>query len=220
MSGEMSPTGKPFGAGSPPELRASHADRDRVVDVLRIAAGDGLLTSEELDERLETALSARTLAELAPLTADLPPVSTVAGAAVGEEVKDLVRIKQVHSGAILRTGRWVVPRRMELEVTFCDLTLDFTDAVITHDSLSVDVKMMGKTLTLVTRPGIEVDTDGMQLAHCRVVHRQAGAPSHVPTVLRVELAGEKTHGRIVVRPRRRTFGQWLLRRPASRPADA
>ncbi|MER5479711.1 DUF1707 domain-containing protein [Streptomyces sp. NPDC002734] len=219
MSGEMSPTGKPFGAGSSPELRASHADRDRVVDVLRIAAGDGLLTAEELDERLEIALSARTLGDLAPLTADLPPVSTAAGVAVGEEVKDLVRIKQVHSGAISRTGRWVVPRRMELDVTFCHLTLDFTDAVITHDSLSVEVKMTGKTLTLITRPGVEVDTDGMQLAHCRVVHRRDPAGARVPTVLRVELAGKKAHGRIVVRPARRTFGQWLLRRPASRPAD-
>ena len=71
MSGEMSPTGKRSDSGSSPELRASHADRDRVVDVLRIAAGDGLLTADELDERLEVALSARTLSELArrsPLT--------------------------------------------------------------------------------------------------------------------------------------------------------
>jgi hypothetical protein len=220
MSGETTPTGNPFGAVPSPALRASHADRDRVVDVLRIAAGDGLLTAEELDERLEIALSARTLGQLAPLTADLPPVSTVTGGAVGEEVKDLVRIKQVHSGAILRTGRWVVPRRMELDVTFCDLTLDFTEAVITHDTLRIEARMTGKALTLVTRPGVEVDTDGLQLVHCKVVRRRGGAPAaRVPTVLRVELTGQKTHGRIVVRPPRRTFGQWLLRRPAPRPAD-
>ncbi|WP_372451989.1 DUF1707 SHOCT-like domain-containing protein [Streptomyces oryzae] len=51
MSGEISPTGKQPDSGSSPELRASHADRDRVADVLRIAAGDGLPTAEELDER-------------------------------------------------------------------------------------------------------------------------------------------------------------------------
>ena len=55
-----------------PDLRASHADRDRVVDALRVAAGDGRLSAEELDTRLESALSARTLGELAELTADLP----------------------------------------------------------------------------------------------------------------------------------------------------
>jgi hypothetical protein len=44
-----------------PDLRASHADRDRVVDALRIAGGDGRLSAEELETRLESALSARTL---------------------------------------------------------------------------------------------------------------------------------------------------------------
>ncbi|WP_031487765.1 DUF1707 SHOCT-like domain-containing protein [Streptomyces bicolor] len=64
MSAELSRTG----------LRASDADRDRVVQVLNSAAGDGRLTIEELDERVTAALSARTLGELAELTVDLPPV--------------------------------------------------------------------------------------------------------------------------------------------------
>jgi hypothetical protein len=54
------------------ELRASDADRDRAAERLRAAAGEGRLSSEELEERLERALSARTQAELEPLTADLP----------------------------------------------------------------------------------------------------------------------------------------------------
>ena len=212
MSGEISPTGKH--SGSSPELRASHADRDRVVDVLRIAAGDGLLTADELDERLQAALSARTVSELATLTADLPPVSASAGTTVAE-VKDVVRIEQVHSGAIERLGRWVVPRRLELAVTYCHVTLDFTDAVITYDTLRIDVSMTGKTLTLVTRPGVVVDTDGLQLVHSRVRYRQTPTNPDAPVTLRVELVGQKAHGRVVVRPRRRTFGQWLLRRPQS-----
>ena len=214
MSGEISPTGKRSGPGSSPELRASHADRDRVVDVLRIAAGDGLLTADELDERLEAALSARTLSELAALTADLPPASATAGG-TGAEVKDVVRIEQVHSGAVERVGRWVVPRRLELAVTYCEVMLDFTDAVITHDTLRIDVGMTGKTLTLVTRPGIVVDIDALQLVHSRVKYRHTPTNPDTPVTLRVELVGQKAHGRVVVRPPRRTFGQWLLRRPAS-----
>ncbi|MFI2207005.1 DUF1707 domain-containing protein [Streptomyces sp. NPDC020192] len=215
MSGEISPTGKRSGPSSSPELRASHADRDRVVDVLRIAAGDGLLTADELDERLEAALSARTLSELTALTADLPPVG-----ATGAEVKDVVRIEQVHSGAVQRVGRWVVPRRLELAVTYCEVTLDFTDAVITHDTLRIDVGMTGKTLTLVTRPGIVVDTDGLQLVHSRVKHHRTPTNPDTPVTLRVELVGQKAHGRVVVRPPRRTFGQWLLRRPTSPSVSA
>lgn len=212
MSGEISPTGKRSGPGSSPELRASHADRDRVVDVLRIAAGDGLLTSDELDERLDAALSARTLGELAPLTADLPAGSAAVGA-TGAEAKDVVRIEQVFSGAIVRVGRWVVPRRLELAVTYCDVTLDFSDAVITHDTLRIDVGMTGKTLTLITRPGVVVDTDGLKLVHSKVKFRQPPANPDAAFTLRVELVGQKAHGRVVVRPARRTFGQWLLRRP-------
>ena len=215
MSGEISPTGKRSGPGSSPELRASHADRDRVVDVLRVAAGDGRLTAAELDERLEAALSARTVSELTALTADLPPVSASAGAAVAE-VKDVLRIDQKFS-AVTRVGHWVVPRRLELAVEWCEVTLDFTQAVITQDTLRIDLDMRGKTLTLVTKPGIVVDADALRLEHSRVKVRQAPDPG-MPITLRVELVGKKKHGRVVVRPSRRTFGQRLLRKPTSLPA--
>ncbi|MEU9963444.1 DUF1707 SHOCT-like domain-containing protein [Streptomyces malaysiensis] len=211
MSGEISPTGKRSGSGSSPELRASHADRDRVVDVLRIAAGDGLLTADELDERLEAALSARTVSALAELTADLPAVSVSTGTAVAE-IKDVLRINGVHSGAVKRVGRWVVPRRLELATAWCEVTLDFTQAVITQDTLQIDMNMAGKGLTLITKPGIVVDAGALSLVHSKIKSRQA--PDHgTPITLRVELVGTMTHGRVAVRPPRRTFGQWLLRRP-------
>jgi hypothetical protein len=54
------------------ELLASDADRERITERLRAAAGEGRLTPAELEERLETAFSARTEAELEPLVADLP----------------------------------------------------------------------------------------------------------------------------------------------------
>src|SRR5579872_7282526 len=63
-------------SSAPGALRASHADRDLVVEQLRVAAGDGRLSPEELDERLELALTARTYAELAALVADLPAAGT------------------------------------------------------------------------------------------------------------------------------------------------
>jgi Domain of unknown function (DUF1707) len=54
------------------ELLTSDADRERVAERLRVAAGEGRLTPAELEERLERAFSARTDAELEPLVADLP----------------------------------------------------------------------------------------------------------------------------------------------------
>lgn len=55
-----------------PDLRASDADREHVAEALRHAAGEGRLTVDELDERIDRAFSARTHGELAELTADLP----------------------------------------------------------------------------------------------------------------------------------------------------
>jgi len=54
------------------ELLASDADRERIAEGLRIAAGEGRLTPEELEERLERAFAARTNADLEPLVVDLP----------------------------------------------------------------------------------------------------------------------------------------------------
>ena len=54
------------------DKRASDAERDRVISDLRAHAADGRLSVDELDERIATALAARTRAELAGLLADLP----------------------------------------------------------------------------------------------------------------------------------------------------
>ena len=86
------------------------------------------------------------------LTADLgagpgPPVVAAA------RDEDVVRIGQ-RGGSVRRTGRWVVPRRLKLRSSWCEVTLDFTDAVIMHDTLRIDMNVRGGTLILVTGPGI------------------------------------------------------------------
>jgi hypothetical protein len=53
-------------------LRASHDDREHVVEVLKAAFVQGRLTQDELDTRVGQALAARTYADLAALTSDLP----------------------------------------------------------------------------------------------------------------------------------------------------
>ena len=57
----------------PPGLRASDADREATVERLRVAALEGRLDSDELDERMSQAYAARYCAELAQLTADVTP---------------------------------------------------------------------------------------------------------------------------------------------------
>jgi hypothetical protein len=141
MTGEVSPVGRGDEVASPDDLRASHEDRDRVVDLLRVAAGDGRLSAEELDQRLEKALTARTYGELAVLTRDLPATRGLVAGARASKPKSLVRI-DCHSGSARRDGRWLVPQRIEVRCTSGSVTLDFTEAVIAQPSLQIDADVM------------------------------------------------------------------------------
>lgn len=57
-----------------PNIRASDADRDKTATLLREHLAAGRLTSDEFDQRLEAALSAKTLGDLDRLMADLPGI--------------------------------------------------------------------------------------------------------------------------------------------------
>jgi hypothetical protein len=210
MTGEVSPLDRPAEPPAQAELRASHTDRDRVVELLRVAAGDGRLTAEELDERLEAALTARTYSELAVLTTDLPAEPLPAGLAQAE-AKQLVKI-DCDSGVARRDGQWLVPQRMEINVASGSVKLDLTRAVISSPTLQLDIDVKSGSLLLVTRPGIVVDTDDVAVRSGTV-----GVKTHrgreVPVVLRVQVSGQVASGVFKARPPRRTFLEWLLRRP-------
>ena len=209
MTGELSP-GDGAGPGARPELRASHEDRDRAVEILRVAAGDGRLTAAELDERVEAAMAARTSGELAALTADLPAVPGQAGSSAAQ-AKDVVRL-DYEGGNARRSGPWVVPARMEIRAVGGTVKLDFTNAVITQPTLQIQAYVRGGGLVLVTKPGIEVDADGITVRGGTVKIRPRDGWKE-PMSLAVEITGENRGGRVTARPPRRTFRQWLLRNP-------
>jgi Domain of unknown function (DUF1707) len=199
---DIPPTGEPPERPEPassPDLRASDADRDRVIDVLRAATADGRLTADEFSERMEAALASRTFRELAPLTADLAaaPARPKPDNAPAE---DVLRIDQ-RGGSVRRTGRWVVPRRLELHPSWCDVNLDFTEAVIRHDTLHVDMKMRGGSLILVTGGGMIVDADSLTTRYADIsIHppTEPDAPD-APVRLRIHLAGRMRYGYIEAR---------------------
>ena len=226
MADETEAAGR-AGTPDPKALRASHEDRDQVVEQLRIAAGDGRLTAEELDERVELALSARTYAELVPLTADLPPsampavpgstaLSPAYAAGVSAAVppsapKDLMRI-QCGSGHARRDGQWIVPRRLEVKVTSGHVVLDFTRAVISAPVLELDADVRSGHLRIITRPGIAVDAAEVAVRSGHVAVRAPWSES-APVQLRIDVTGSVRSGHINARPPRRSFWQWLRRAP-------
>jgi hypothetical protein len=78
-------------------LRASRADREHVIDTLKAAFVQGRLTKDELDERVGRTLAARTYAELATVTADIP-VRETAGHSPAQHSQARAR-RPVNTGA-------------------------------------------------------------------------------------------------------------------------
>jgi hypothetical protein len=72
---ETGPEGKDAAAG---RMRASNADRERVVMVLQVAFAEGRLARDEFGSRIGGALTARTYEDLAALTADIPAKTAAA----------------------------------------------------------------------------------------------------------------------------------------------
>jgi hypothetical protein len=195
---------------SSPALRASDADRDRVIELLRAAVADGRLDPGEFDQRLDAALAARTIDALAPLTADLIAVPGSDGALTlplagtpAEPAAELLTIKGKH-GSVRRDGRWTLPHRLALRTAWCDVMLDLTSAVRSGPELVIEMRVRGGNVELVLAPGMVVDANELTVRHNKLaISRDAG--DNTPETLQVRLVGRMKHGRIDTRwltPRR------------------
>jgi hypothetical protein len=157
---------------APHELRASDADRENVVRLLREAHGDGRITLDEHGERVERAYAARTLGELAGLTGDLLPA---------EEQPIRLDPGPLHAlfGTVRRHGRWVVPARFPVAAVFGTLEIDLREALLQRRHVVVNASVLGGRLRLVVPEGVRVEFTGRSMAGSQVLRlRQAdpGAP--------------------------------------------
>ncbi len=93
-------------AGGRGYLRASHADREQVIEVLKNAFVQGRLTKGELDARVGQTFASRTYAELARVTADIPaePVAPASRQAVRARQGGLV----IAAATVITAGLWAV----------------------------------------------------------------------------------------------------------------
>ena len=116
-----------------PELRISDTDRDRTAEVLREAHAHGRITVDELDERLTSVYSAKTYADLVPITRDLPAVED---AAASPEIARSARLGGTPRfrmslailGGASRDGAWVVPPEYKAIATLGGIKLDMSDS--------------------------------------------------------------------------------------------
>lgn len=89
-------------------LRASDAERERVIEGLRRHTAEGRLTLEEFEQRVAEAYAATTRDDLRPVLRDLPPPQPAPPPAAGPPRPALRRLAGLDTGAALRTVAIVV----------------------------------------------------------------------------------------------------------------
>lgn len=186
--------------------RVSDAEREKVAERIRAAAADGRLGLDELDDRLGSALAARTRGDLDAVVADLGDDGVAA-----RPVPDAVI--RADGSSVQRVGRWDVPAKLTVQSSMSSVTLDFTEATFTAGGCRIDIAVSAGSLRLVVPEDVAVDVDiepRFSSVDVKVPERPA-APRAVVTV-----AGTLNMGSISVRrPGWRRRRQ--LRKAASRP---
>ncbi|HEY0700474.1 MAG TPA: DUF1707 domain-containing protein [Micromonospora sp.] len=174
-----------------PEARLSDADRDQVVERLHQAVGEGRLSLTEFEDRVGGVLAARTHGELTPFTADLP-------GAVAPPVLEL----RARASSVVRAGRWVVPRRLVVEVQSSNVRLDLTDAVLTAPVVELSLDVRSSSVTVVLPRGASASVDEVELAASTVKARVPDSGG-----LRLVVRGRLQSSSLRVRYQRR-FLRW------------
>jgi hypothetical protein len=156
----------------PRHLRASDADRESVASLLRQAAGDGRLTMEELDERLDAVYAARTYAELEPITHDLPgagaayvpaPAAGTSGGLRQYGGQPTSHLGVAILGGVSRRGKWRVPKIFTSFAFMGGIELDMRDATFTEPTVTIRVTaiMAGVEITVPEDANVRVTGIGI-----------------------------------------------------------
>ena len=141
----------------PSQMRISDADRQRVADVLRDAAGEGRIDLDELEERLELTWQAKTYGELVPITLDLQatgPVMPPAGAPARRTPSPVPAVGHNSSVAIMseckRQGVWSVPQHHSAFAMMGSVVIDLRQAQLSaHETLLNASSVMGEVKVIV-----------------------------------------------------------------------
>ena len=182
-------------------MRVSDSDRERAADVLREAAGHGRITMDELDERLELTYAAKTYADLAAVTRDLPGPAQAPSAvqpAMAGRIGGTPRSKfsvAIMSGA-RRMGRWVVPRNYVGVAVMGGIELDLREAQFSEPEVTIHAYTLMGGIEITVPEDVDVDVSGF--AFMGGFDHNASGPG-VPGAPRVRIIGFALLGGVDVR---------------------
>lgn len=201
-------------------LRVSDADREQVTERLREAAGQGRITMDELDTRLDATYTAKTYAQLAEITRDLPVEGSAAlalgdsGAFPVERVGGTPRRRV--SLAILsgsrRKGTWVVPPVYTAVALLGGVDMDLREARFSQRDVRIRAYAILGGVNIIVPEDIEVDVGGIGIMG-GFDHKETGsrwrlsisapAARGVPNAPRLRISGLAFMGGVNVKRKRK-----------------
>lgn len=170
----MGTTPEPFRGQNPdPNLRISDADRHKVADILREAAGEGRLEIDELDDRLDATFKAKTYADLVPITVDLPaagspsllvpqgsPVTGKSPAVFADTPIESQLYVAIMSG-VDRRGVWTVPATGNVIALMGGAELDMRQAQFSAQETVIYANAIMGGVNITVGPDVQVVMQGV-----------------------------------------------------------
>jgi hypothetical protein len=152
------------GVNDPGGMRASDAERESVVERLRVASAEGRLTLAELTERTEAAYLAQTHGELAQITADLPggasaPAPAVPATPQGRMRKWIVAVM----GDAKRTGTWRIDDGIGAVCVMGDVVLDLRQAEVRGREVDIVATCVMGDVKIIVPDGVDVELSGVTI---------------------------------------------------------
>ncbi|MER5646716.1 DUF1707 domain-containing protein [Streptosporangium sp. NPDC002524] len=200
----------------PGEIRVSDAEREAIVERLRVASVEGRLTLGELTERTEAAYNARTQAELAVITSDLPgghPAPVPAYRPPPPERGQVRRWFVAVMSSSKRRGSWRIDKPLGAVAVMGDVLLDLRQAEVRTGGV-VDIMataVMGN-VKIIVPDGVDVELDGIAVMgdkKVQVIEAPPGTNAPLVRVTAYVLMGDvKVVGDSKTKPLKKAIAAW------------
>ena len=154
-------------SSGPPALRVSDADRERTAQHLRQAAGEGRLTLEELDERVEAAYAAKVGADLVKLTEDLPAASGASSTALAhppapKRARRRRWALSIMGGGDLR-GRYRAGDKLNAVAIMGGGDIDLRETIFDEPEITITAVAIMGGIDVIVPAGVEVELSGLAI---------------------------------------------------------
>ncbi|MEU8386014.1 DUF1707 domain-containing protein [Streptosporangium sp. NPDC048865] len=199
----------------PGGIRVSDAEREDVVERLRVASVEGRLTLGELTERTEAAYSARTQAELAVVTSDLPgghpvPVTAYPPPAEGGRAR---RWFVAVMGSSKRRGSWRIDKPLGAVAVMGDVVLDLRQAEVrTGGAVDIVATAVMGDVKIIVPDGVDVELDGVAIMGDKKVQVIEAPPGTNAPLVRVRayvvMGDVKVVGDAKAKPLQKAWAAW------------